>query len=94
MRDLTAVTTDGRMVRCPEDAVIVTVDVRDDLREGREPFARLMKAVNELAPDHVLHVRAPFAPLPLIELLSERGFVYHAASEADDDWSVWFWIAR
>jgi Uncharacterized conserved protein (DUF2249) len=93
MRDLTAVTPAGRMVRCPEVAVIVTVDVRDDLREGREPFARLMKAVDDLEPDQVLQVRAPFAPLPLIELLSERGFVYHAESDADDDWSVWFWIA-
>jgi hypothetical protein len=29
--------------------------------------------------------------VPLIGLLSERGFVYHMEGESDTDWSVWFW---
>ncbi|HET7630758.1 MAG TPA: DUF2249 domain-containing protein [Gemmatimonadaceae bacterium] len=84
-------TPDGQTVAFPDDAPVVDVDVREDLRTGREPFSRIMKVVDALEPHEVLRVRATFAPVPLVSELSERGFVYHLESEDDDDWSVWFW---
>jgi uncharacterized protein (DUF2249 family) len=68
----------------------VELDVRDDLRQRREPFARIMAAVDALAPDAVLHLRATFEPVPLLRVLARRGFAHHAVSHAADDWSVWF----
>jgi Uncharacterized conserved protein (DUF2249) len=79
------------MVSAPDNATFVEVDVREDLRAGREPFNRIMAAVDALGDDDVLQVRATFAPVPLIGLLAERGFVYQMEAETDDDWSVWFW---
>ncbi len=75
----------------PEDAPVVDVDVRDDLRMGREPFARIMRAAESLKAGEVLRVRALFAPTPLLAVLSELGLAHHMQREADDDWSVWFW---
>lgn len=91
MSPIYAITADGEYVEFPEGAPVVDVDVREDLRSGREPFARIMAAVDAVPAGHVLRVRATFAPVPLIGLLSERGFVYHMEEETDTDWSVWFW---
>lgn len=91
MSPIYAVTANGEYVEFPDQAPMVDVDVREELRTGREPFSRIMAVVDALPNGHVLHVRATFAPVPLISLLSERGFVYHMDSDAEDDWSVWFW---
>lgn len=68
----------------------VELDVRDDLRHGREPFSRIMAAVAALAPHQVLHVRTTFEPVPLFAVLARRGFAHAAEPHAADDWSVWF----
>jgi len=50
---------------------IITLDVRADLRAGREPFPRIMEAVGRL------RVVAPFEPHPLKALyLTQEGPVY------------------
>lgn len=77
----------------PADAPIVTVDVRDDLREGREPLPRIMLGVNTLLDDEVLEVRANFEPVPLLALLARRSFASESVQRGADDWSVYFWRA-
>jgi uncharacterized protein (DUF2249 family) len=69
------------------------VDVRDDLRAGREPLARIMAAVSALSDGEVLRVRAIFHPVPLLTVLGKRGFANESLEHAPDDWSVWFWRA-
>ena len=68
----------------------VELDVRDDLRRGREPFRHILAAVEALAPAQVLHLRAIFEPLPLYRVLARRGFAAASQAHAPDDWSVWF----
>lgn len=75
----------------PVDWPVVEVDVREDLRMGREPFSRIMGAVAGLAPGDVLHLRAIFEPAPLFAVMARRGFAHESLSHARDDWSVWFW---
>lgn len=68
----------------------VDVDVRDDIRAGREPFARIMAAAKALAPDEALVLRAPFEPAPLYAVLGALGFRHWTERLAGDDWRVWF----
>jgi uncharacterized protein (DUF2249 family) len=75
----------------PAGAPVVEVDVREDLRQGREPFARIMSAVSALGDGEVLRVRAIFQPAPLLAVLARRGFASESDEHAPDDWSVWFW---
>jgi len=82
---------DSRGSQHPAGAPEVEVDVREDLRMGREPFSRIMAAVADLRPDQVLRVRAIFEPVPLFHALRKRGFEYESESHGPDDWSVWFW---
>jgi uncharacterized protein (DUF2249 family) len=68
----------------------VHLDVREDIRRGQEPFARIMAGVKGLAPDQVLVLRAPFEPVPLYAVLGQRGFTHWTERRAENDWSVWF----
>ena len=82
---------DARPMAHPEGARTIELDVREDLRAGREPFSKIMAAVAALGDDEILHLRAIFEPSPLLPVLAKRGFTYETRSHADDDWSVWFW---
>jgi uncharacterized protein (DUF2249 family) len=75
----------------PASAPVVEVDVRDDLRAGREPLARIMGAVGALHDGEALRLRAIYEPVPLFTLLGKRGFLHESIEHAADDWSVWFW---
>jgi uncharacterized protein (DUF2249 family) len=69
---------------------IVTLDVRDDLRHGREPFSKVMGAVAQLQPDERLRLVAPFEPTPLISVLGHQGFDHASKPTPGGDWEVWF----
>jgi uncharacterized protein (DUF2249 family) len=49
-------------------------DVRLLLEKGRETTGAVLQEIQTLAPDEVLCVITPFVPLPLIALLTRRGF--------------------
>jgi uncharacterized protein (DUF2249 family) len=68
----------------------VTVDVREDIRNGGEPFSKIMNAVAQLRPDENLLLRAPFEPKPLFGVLAEQGFTHTAREIANGDWEVLF----
>ena len=69
----------------------VDLDVREDIRAGREPFAQIMAAVKALGAGDALVLRAPFEPAPLYKVLAGRGFAHWTESLAADDWRVWFY---
>jgi uncharacterized protein (DUF2249 family) len=69
----------------------VHLDVREDIRHGLEPFARIMAAVKELGEREVLVLRAPFEPIPLYEVLGRRGLAHWTERRGADDWAVWFY---
>jgi len=75
----------------PLDRRIVEVDVRDELRAKREPFAKIMAAVRTLDDDTMLRVRAIFEPAPLVSVLGVRGFTCETEQHDVEDWSLWAW---
>ncbi|MCC6929068.1 MAG: DUF2249 domain-containing protein [Gemmatimonadaceae bacterium] len=70
---------------------VVEVDVREELRAGREPFSRIMAARRELPDGGALVVRAIFEPAPLYAVMAKQGLLHHTEQLADDDWRVWFY---
>ncbi len=72
---------------------IVEVDVREDLRAGREPFSRIMASRRDVPEGGALVVRAIFEPVPLYDVLGAQGLDHHTERLADDDWRVWFFAA-
>lgn len=69
------------------------VDVRELLRQGGEPFERIMGAASALPAGDVLRVRAIFEPVPLYSVLGARGFEHWTEQLGSEDWRAWFWRA-
>ncbi len=70
--------------------LLVDLDVREDLRAGREPFEKIMQAARALTADQVLRVRAIFEPAPLYGVFAKKGRSHFTEQLAPDDWRVWF----
>lgn len=68
----------------------LTLDVREQLRSGGEPFPQIMQAVGQLAPDQPLRLLATFEPLPLYAVLGKKGYGHNALHRDDGDWEVLF----
>jgi uncharacterized protein (DUF2249 family) len=71
----------------------IHLDVRDDIRRGEEPFARIMGAVAAVPDGGALVLRAPFEPIPLYEVLGRRGFACWTECRGPADWMVWVYRA-
>jgi uncharacterized protein (DUF2249 family) len=69
---------------------VITLDVREDIRSGREPFGRIMTAANTLLANEQLQLLAPFEPVPLFHVLAKQGFSHTAHSLDSGDWEVLF----
>lgn len=70
---------------------VVELDVRQDLRNGKEPFGRIMEARARIPAGGALCLRAIFEPVPLYAVLGKQGLAHHTEELAPDDWRVWFW---
>ncbi|HTM77612.1 MAG TPA: DUF2249 domain-containing protein [Devosia sp.] len=66
------------------------LDVRPILRAGGEPFGAIMAAADQLAPGQRFKLYATFKPVPLFQVLAQRGFTHQATELADGDWEVLF----
>ena len=67
-----------------------TLDVREDIRAGREPFSKIMAAVAGLAAQESLLIIAPFEPAPLFHVLARQGFAHESKQTPAGDWQVLF----
>ena len=67
-----------------------TLDVREDIRAGREPFSKIMAAAAGLAAQENLLIIAPFEPAPLFHVLAKQGFAHESTQTAAGDWQVLF----
>ena len=68
----------------------VRLDVREDIRNGREPFGKIMQTVASLKDSEQLLLTAPFEPAPLYAVLAQQGFSHQSSPTATGDWEVLF----
>lgn len=68
----------------------VTLDVRELLKSGGEPFSEIMRAVESLSPGQSLRLLATLKPAPLFAILANRGFSHTEREIGGGDWEVIF----
>lgn len=68
----------------------VVVDVREQLRAGREPFLDIMAAAEKCRVGDTLVLYATFKPVPLLAVMKTQGFEGTASPIEDGDWRVDF----
>ena len=68
----------------------ITLDVRDDIRAGREPFSKIMETAAALPDRGTFLLIAPFKPVPLFDVLKKQGFHHTAEPAQGGDWRILF----
>ena len=64
-------------------------DRRLDVRTiDGEPFGDIVATLSDLGPEETLLLINSFEPVPLYDVLEQRGFVYETTQVADDEWHV------
>ena len=69
---------------------IQTLDVRPDIQAGREPYPRIMDAVEQLPAGARLRLLSPFKPAPLLRVMFTRGFTSTEKALPSGDWEITF----
>jgi uncharacterized protein (DUF2249 family) len=70
--------------------ITITLDVREDIRAGREPFSKIMATVARLEAGTKLVLITPFEPKPLFHVLAKQGFRHDCQRTVTGDWQVLF----
>ncbi|VDC29413.1 DUF2249 domain-containing protein [Pseudogemmobacter humi] len=66
------------------------LDVRPQLARGEEPFAAIMAAADALIPGQALRLIAPFRPVPLFNVMANRGYAASDRQLPGGGWEVTF----
>lgn len=77
------------LLETPESRLL-DLDVREDLRAGKEPLRQILDAIRALKEGHVFRLRAIFEPAPLYDVLAKQGFGHFTERIDAEDWRVWF----
>ncbi len=72
------------------EEALVTLDVRETLKAGGEPFADIMRTVASLKPGQGLKLLASLKPVPLFAVLAQKGFSHSERDIGGGDWEVVF----
>jgi len=54
---------------------VETIDARPEIEAGSHPLPQVLQAIGKLEQGHALAVVAPFKPTPMIEKVTQMGFV-------------------
>jgi len=71
---------------------IILLDARPELEKGIDPFKSIMNAIKDLPEGKALKIINTFEPIPLIKILSEKGFDFKV--ERDDDGLVYTYFTH
>ncbi|MGH8229500.1 MAG: DUF2249 domain-containing protein, partial [Steroidobacteraceae bacterium] len=71
-------------------SALSTLDVRPILKSGGEPFGDIMTTVAALPPGQGLRLLATFKPVPLFNVMQQRGFSHTEREIGGGDWEVIF----
>jgi uncharacterized protein (DUF2249 family) len=66
------------------------LDVRPLFAAGQPPLVPILNAVNRLQPGQAFRLIAPIQPVPLYDLLAQRGFTPEPTARADGAWEILF----
>ncbi|HLG62357.1 MAG TPA: DUF2249 domain-containing protein [Ktedonosporobacter sp.] len=73
-----------------QEQAMKILDVRPVLAEGGEPFVMIMETAEQLKKGETLLLIAPFEPVPLYQVLGERGFTHETSIVSVGEWWVLF----
>lgn len=64
-----------------KEAYIISLDVRDDILNGQDPFGKIIKTLSEMPEGYILRLINSFEPIPLINILSKKGYSHYTVQK-------------
>jgi len=74
-----------------QEAKIVELDVREDIKNKLEPFQKIMSAISSLQAGDTFILHTPFKPVPLFAVMKKKGFSHEAEELDKKHWKVTFY---
>lgn len=72
---------------------IITLDVREAIAAGNDPFQSIMSAVGKLDSTNALLLVNTFEPTPLFSILAKKGYAAHTEVQGPDLVHTYFWLS-
>lgn len=69
---------------------IVPLDVRPTIERGADPFSDIMAKIKDLQPDQILKVINVFEPIPLMNVLGNKGFASFTEKVNNNEFHTFF----
>ena len=67
-----------------------TMDARPMLEAGEHPVAEAIKIASGLSNGKIFEIITPFAPMPLIEKIKDKGFAAYMEKVSDSEFHSYF----
>ncbi len=75
----------------PSNIEIVELDVRPALAEHQDPLKNILQAINKIKPEQALKIINTFEPVPLINLLSKKGYGFNVQRISAEEVHTYFY---
>jgi uncharacterized protein (DUF2249 family) len=72
-----------------DDLKKIKLDVREDIKNGADPFKKIMEAINKLKDGEALDLINGFEPFPLYSVLKNKGFE-HITNKVPEGFEIIF----
>jgi len=72
------------------DSISETLDAREMLQAGQHPLANVLTGTSALQSGQIFELITPFAPMPLIEKVKDKGFQAYIISVTDSEIHTYF----
>ena len=72
-----------------DDLKKIKLDVREDIKNGADPFKKIMEAINKLKDGEALDLINSFEPFPLYSVLKNKGFE-HITNKVPEGFEIIF----
>ncbi len=69
---------------------LVKLDVRSTMNSGADPFSEIMGALKEMKADETLKLINIFEPVPIIQILQEKGYKSWTEKISDNEYHTYF----
>ena len=73
-----------------KDLKIIELDVRPTINSGADPFKEIMQAIKQMNADETLKIINIFEPIPLINILKEKGYTTWTDTIGSNEYHTFF----
>ena len=76
-----------------KDKVTIRFDATELINKGQNPMQEIFRHLDKAGAGELFLLSTPFVPAPIIELISNKGYVHYCKQDEKDNWSTYILIS-